>query len=102
MSGVLAETNLDADGHSNVFARFEWAQRTPDDLNLGPGFAPRLGVAQATLAYLYEIDPIADIKPGVGIAGMLSFVPDSLENVYGNSAQPGLLIYVRLRPATSL
>ncbi|MBS2029713.1 MAG: hypothetical protein JST54_17570 [Deltaproteobacteria bacterium] len=42
VSGVLAETNLNADGHSNVFARFEWAQRTPDDLNLGPGFAPRL------------------------------------------------------------
>jgi len=104
VNGVLAETNLNADGHSNVFARFEWAQRTPDDLDLGPGFAPRLGVAQATLAYLYELDPlpVVDIKPGVGIAGMLSFVPDTLENLYGSSAEPGLLVYLRLRPATSL
>lgn len=101
-TGVLFEANLDADGTSNVFTRFELAQRGPEDLALPAALGDRFDVAEVTVGYLAESDPIGEVQAGLGIAGMLAFVPTALETTYGGSAAPGFMVFLRLRPAKRL
>lgn len=101
-SAVLLESNLNADGNNNVFGRFEWVQRTPEDLALDASYGEVLPVAEASLGYMYETDPIEGMRVGVGALGMLGFVPDALQDVYGGTAAPGFAIYLRLRPANRM
>jgi hypothetical protein len=95
---ALLETAARLDGHNTVFGRFEWVQRTVEDLDLPSSLPAGLyDVSQVTLGYLRELDAIAGLQPGLGAQGMLSFVPTPLEHLYGGSAAPGVLALVRVR-----
>jgi hypothetical protein len=96
--GVLLETDADVDGDNTVFGRLEWVQRTSDDLALPASFGDqRFGVAQATIGFVHELDRLDGVRPGLGVLGMLSFVPDQLEPLYGGNAMPGGMVFFRLR-----
>ncbi len=97
---ALLETAARFDRYDTVFGRFEWVQRTVDDLDLPSSLPGGLfDVSQATLGYLREFDAIAGLQPGLGAQGLLSFVPTSLEHFYGGSAAPGVLAFARVRIA---
>jgi hypothetical protein len=97
LPSALVETTLDLDGTNTVFGRVEWVRKRAEDL--------AVPAVPATLTY--DVGAVAGgyarvlARPGgidlaLGGWGAVSFVPSSLEGLYGSRAPAGGAVYLRL------
>lgn len=99
LASVLVETNLAVDGANTLFARAEYVRKQARDLAV-PAVPPdeAYDVGALSLGYLRELRGLRGARLGVGMRGAVSFVPASLEWLYGGRAPLGVAVYARLRP----
>ena len=98
-SAWLAETTLDLDERSSLFARAELVRKSADDLVLGT--APPVhdtNVGSLAAGYVRDLLTVGGFGAGLGLRGALNFVPAALEPYYGSRTPTGWSVYVRLRP----
>jgi hypothetical protein len=99
---VLAEANLDLDGHINLFGRFEAVEKTARDLVLPPTIDPdsSFTVGCLSLGALYDFSPLGPVVFGVGARGAVYFLPDGLSPFYNGNNPVSGMVYLRLRAPT--
>ena len=103
---LLVETSLTLEDRDSWYGRFEVAGKTAHDLDV-PGDHHSTEEEVFTLSklqggYTRYFDAWNGLKPGVGFTASLSFVPDALEPFYGKRVNPGVGIYLTMRPAAML
>lgn len=99
-NAVLVESEAILDNWNTVFGRAELAQKTSEDLVLATtSFAPDqlFSVSNASLGYIREFGRGHGVTLGLGIQGIINFVPTQLEPFYGSRTPVGGLIFLRLR-----
>jgi hypothetical protein len=108
---VLVEETLSI-GSSSFFSRVELVQKTRGELSLPPprfaaeliklGVSPlqfasiRHNVGEATIGMERSFVQKNHMDVGVGILGILNFIPDEVAATYGSGAPRGFAIYVRV------
>lgn len=101
-NAFLAETNLPLTPADNIFGRFEWVQKTADDLVLSEVHDVHIegvfDVAKVTAGYAREFR-VGNWAPGIGASVSMSVVPERLEEVYGGRRLGGAAVFFSLRPA---
>ena len=110
-NSYLLETEAMLDRNNTVFGRSELVQKNAEDLAVDvpvvtskgvllPGFAAsqRFNVGTAQLGYIREVARLRFATIGLGAAGILNFVPSSLEPYYGSRTPAGAFLFLRLRP----
>lgn len=103
-SSALAESNLELGDGNTIFGRAEFVQKSPEDLVVPPpstvsaSHSILLDVGEVTLGYVRDVGRARDGRLGVGFAGTLNVVPQSLRAVYGSRTPAGGVIFVRIRP----
>jgi hypothetical protein len=101
-SSTLAETEVIV-GANTWIARGEITNRTAGDLGLAampPDATFR--VTALSLGYVRDFAKRAGLTTGIGIRGTVNFLPASLKTDYGSRTPTGLLVFLRVRPATSV
>jgi len=99
-NAFLLESSLDLDGHHVVFGRAEYVQKSGHDLVLPEEQAHSVfDVGSLVLGYVYNFGPFGPLRPGVGVRGAVSLLPEGLEPFYGSRTPVGGMVYVRLVPA---
>jgi hypothetical protein len=102
-NSVLAETNLDLDGHNTLFGRVEFVTKSPEDLDVpvpAPPASNRFNVGSLTIGYVREIGAFTRYgAAGLGALVMLDAIPSTLEPAYHTVTPGGFAIFLRLRPA---
>lgn len=95
----LLDLHRKRDGGWSPYLRYEYAQKTAEELVLPATFDPHreFNLQQLTLGVARDLPLRGDYQWGVGLQGILNFVPDALQPVYGNDPT-GWLIYVRVHP----
>jgi hypothetical protein len=99
---VLFESELVNDARNSVFGRMEFAQKRADELAL-PASVPgeRLfDVGNASLGYVRELWSARGATLGLGAAATVSSIPEALAPFYGSRTPVGLMVFVRVRPAS--
>lgn len=102
-NALLLETNLTLEERDSWFGRFEIAGKSAHDLDVpGDHHAEEeevftLGKLQG--GYTRYFDAWQDLKPGIGFTASLSYVPRALEPFYGARVNPGVGVYLTVRPA---
>ena len=103
--GFLFETNLTLRDRDSWFGRFEIAGKTAHDLDV-PGDHHDEGEEVFTVSKLqggytryFNVWEEQGLKPGIGFAASLSVVPGTLESIYGARVNPGVGVFLTLRPA---
>ena len=107
--GVLAESEAILDQSNTIFTRLEFVQKTAHDLvvdGVSPTVPPGatisgstvLDVSMASVGYIREIGRWHWATLGLGAQGLVNFVPESLEPIYGSRTPLGALVFLRLRP----
>ena len=104
---ALLENETILDEKNTFFARSEFVQKSPEDLSfdgdpLVPGPGKFFNVGTLQVGAVREIGRAHFVTIGLGLAGTLNLVPESLAGVYGSRAPIGTLIFIRLRPFHSL
>lgn len=99
-NAFFIESALDADKAGTPFLRLELVEKAGHDLALGEAMAEEVfTVHNASAGYLYELPAMADLRPGVGVVGTLTHLPDAtLAAAYGNDTLFGAMAYVTIRP----
>ena len=98
-NAFLAETNFPLTPADNLFGRFEWVQKTAEDLVLSEvHMAGVFDVAKLTAGYAREFR-VGDWAPGIGASVSMSVVPAALESIYGGRRLGGAAVFLSLRPA---
>ncbi|MBC8111861.1 MAG: hypothetical protein H7Y04_12440 [Verrucomicrobia bacterium] len=94
---LLAESNLQL-SRIAVYGRYEFIQKSPQELDLQGFDQKAFGINALTLGLNYNLYRAWNTNLTVGVQGSL-FLPDrALENLYGKNPLSGQL-YVRLSPA---
>jgi hypothetical protein len=97
---VLVESAADLGAPGTVFGRAELAIKGGHDLALEAAMEEEtFPVGNLVLGYLYDLDPVAGLTPGIGARGSLNVVGDDLAALYGTHAPLGAMVYLRLEPA---
>jgi hypothetical protein len=96
-NAFLLESNLTLDQRHTWFGRFEAVGKPGHDLDVHSGGV--FTVAKLQAGYTRYFDAWHGLQPGIGGSGSLGVVPRSLEPLYGNRVNPGLAIFVTMRPA---
>ncbi|PYR72510.1 MAG: hypothetical protein DMF87_27835 [Acidobacteria bacterium] len=100
---LLIETNVTLQDRNTWFGRLEIVQKTPHDLDL-----PAVALAEAGDAftvtkiqggYIRYITATRDFKAGLGAALSAGIVPSALKTAYGSRVNPGVGIFLTVRPA---
>jgi hypothetical protein len=97
----LLENETIFDIKNTFFGRAELVQKTGEDLALEEnaiGNAKRFNVGALQLGYIRELTRLRWATLGLGAAGTLNFVPESLEDVYGSRNPIGTFVFLRVRP----
>jgi len=97
-NAVLAETNLTLDDRHSWFGRFELSQKTAHDLDVDATGA--FTVAKLTGGYTRYFAAPHGFVPGLGAGISAGFVPDALVPLYGRRVNPGIALFVTIRPAS--
>jgi hypothetical protein len=98
-NAVLIESEAILDKWNTVFGRAEYAQKSADELVLPSLPASQLfSVNNVSLGYIREITRGHGATFGVGVQGIINFLPATIESFYGSRTPLGGLIFVRLRP----
>jgi hypothetical protein len=96
---VLVENETIIDTKNTIFGRGEFIQKTAGDLALTDrATGTRLNVGALQLGYIRELARLRWATIGLGAAGTLNFVPQSLESAYGTRNPVGTFLFLRLRP----
>ncbi|HEV2751284.1 MAG TPA: hypothetical protein VGV12_12255 [Gemmatimonadales bacterium] len=97
LPSVLIETTLDPDGRNSLFGRIEYVRKRAEDLAV-PGVPAGVAydVGAVSVGYGRQIARMNGGVVGLGARGAVSFVPPSLEALYGSRAPVGGAVYLRL------
>ncbi len=99
---ILFENETILDRKNTLFGRAELVQKTGEDLALDdeiPDAAEKqFNVGALQIGYIRELTRFRWATIGIGAAGTLNFVPESLEDVYGSRNPVGTFVFLRLRP----
>jgi hypothetical protein len=96
-NALLAETNVTLRDRDAFFGRFEWSQKSGHDLALE---SPDIfTVAKLEAGYTRYLAAWKGLRPGAGIGVSAGIVPASLESTYGSRVNPGIGVYLTLRPS---
>lgn len=102
-NALLLETSLTLDDRDAWYGRFEIAGKTAHDLDVAGGHHGEdeevFTVGKLQAGYTRYFGAWNELKPGLGFTASLSAVPEALEHVYGARVNPGVGIYLTLRPA---
>jgi hypothetical protein len=98
-NALVAETSLILKDRDAVFGRFEFSEKSGNDLGVEPH--DLFTVAKLQGGYTRYLDSWRGLKPGAGIALSLAMMPQSLQPVYGGRVGFGIGFYLTLRPAES-
>ena len=102
-NALLIESSLTLGDRDAWFGRFEVAAKDAHDLDVpvdhhdDAGHVFTVGKLQA--GYTRYFPAWNDLKPGIGFGASLAFVPRTLEPFYGRRVNPGIAMYLTLRPA---
>ena len=100
-SSVALEGNAQLNDRNSVFARAEFVQKTAEDLVVTNVSSNTLFPVYAFSAgYIREIAKYGQTTLGLGVSGSINIVPSTLVATYGTRTPLGLVVYLRLRPAT--
>ncbi|HEY9228938.1 MAG TPA: hypothetical protein VIP11_19965 [Gemmatimonadaceae bacterium] len=102
-NSALLEAEAILDRKNTVFGRFEFVQKSAEELVLDvPPFNfdhdRRFNVTAATFGYIRETAGFWGATLGVGASGTLNIVPSALSDAYGSRTPVGGLVFLRLRP----
>lgn len=103
--GVLAETTLMRGDRDAWFGRVEIAGKSGHDLVIHSHGADdgeevfTVSKLQGGYTRYFDLLKARGLKPGVGFTASLSMVPESLEHYYGRRVNPGVGIFLTLRPS---
>ena len=97
LPSVLIETTVAPDSRNSVFGRVEYVRKRAEDLAV-PGIPPELvyDVEAVSVGYERDLARTGGAGWGLGGRGALSFVPPSLEALYGSRTPVGGAVYLRL------
>jgi hypothetical protein len=95
---VLAETNLTLDDRHSWFGRFELSQKTAHDLDVDT--TGTFIVAKLSGGYTRYFAAQHGFAPGIGAGISAGFVPDALGPEYGRRVNPGIAVFVTIRPGS--
>jgi YHS domain-containing protein len=97
-NAFLIETNLTFNDRDAEFGRFEVSQKTPHDLDV-PETQETFTVSKLQGGYARYFSAGAGFKAGIGAAASAGIVPAALRSVYGGRLNPGVTVFVTIRPA---
>jgi hypothetical protein len=97
-NALLMETSLAYRERDTVFGRFEWASKPAEDLDIH-NLAAVYDVAKLQVGYTAYFPGWRRVTPGFGGSLSLGFVPQTIVGIYGRRANPGVALFVTLRPA---
>ena len=97
-NALLLETMLTFNDRTTWFGRLEIAQKTPHDLDV-PETSDTFTVAKLQGGYTRYFTAARSWKAGVGGAVSAAIVQPELSAVYGGRVNPGVAVYLTLRPA---
>ncbi len=97
-NAFLLESNLTREDRHTWFGRFEVVGKPAHDLDMH-GTEDVFTVAKLQGGYTRYFRAWHSLQPGIGGSASLGFVPQSLEPQYGGRVNPGLAIFVTMRPA---
>ena len=97
-AALLVETSFSLRDRDTWFGRFEWVEKSADDL--GIHFITAIyDVAKLQLGYTAYFPAWRRLTPGFGGSVSVGFVPPSLTPFYGHRANPGVALFLTIRPA---
>lgn len=98
---LLLESALDTGRWGTIFLRAEQVEKDAHDFGLAALDEEVVTIHGAVLGGLYELGPLASLRPGIGVRVSLGHIVDSpaLEARYGTRWPLGGLVYINLRPA---
>jgi len=97
-NAFLVETNLTFSDRDAWFGRFEVSQKTPHDVAV-PETQEMFTVSKLQGGFTRYFTAAKEWKAGVGGAVAASIVPSQLSSVYGSRLNPGIAVFLTLRPA---
>jgi hypothetical protein len=99
LGSLLLETTVDVDGRNALFGRVEYVRKRAEDLAV-PAVPADVAydVGAVSAGYVRELASAHAASLAVGVRGAVSFVPASLETLYGSRAPLGAALYLRVRP----
>lgn len=95
----LVEVEAVLDRRNTIYGRVEFVQKTAEDLVLSAFSATtRFDVGAFSAAYVREVfrGPVTTL--GVGLQGIVNFVPAALKPFYASRNPVGGMLFIRLRP----
>jgi hypothetical protein len=95
---LLVETSLSLRDRDTWFGRFEWAAKPAHALDIH-GSSSIYDVAKLQLGYTAYFPEWRRLNPGFGGSVSLGFVPPALTPVYGHRVNPGVALFLTIRPA---
>lgn len=95
---MLIETSLTLRERDTWFGRFELGGKPAHDLDVH-GRDEVFTVAKMQGGYTRYFDARRGLKPGVGGVISVGIVPRSLDSLYGGRVNPGMGVFVTVRPA---
>jgi hypothetical protein len=96
-NAFLAETNVTLRDRDALFGRFEWSQKSGDDLALESHDV--FTIAKVEAGFTRFVSDWKGWRPGAGFGVSAAIVPDALTLSYGGQVNVGLAVYLTLRPA---
>nr|MDQ3024726.1 hypothetical protein [bacterium] len=96
----LVESSLKQDGSWSPYLRYEWVEKSAEELVLpSPQFDSHdeFAIQQATVGMTIDLGDKGDWQWGLGGAYVVSLSPNSLDPVYGSNPD-GWNIYLRAHP----
>lgn len=96
-NALLLETNLTLHDRDTWYGRFEIVGKDAHDLDVHREAV--FTVAKLQGGYTRYLSSLRGMKPGIGVTASAGFVPDSLRPFYGRRVNPGVGVFVTLRPA---
>jgi len=96
-NALLLETNLTLKDRDTLFGRLELVQKTPHDLGVVTA-KDRFTVAKLQGGYTRYVRATSSFKAGIGAAVSAGIVPAELAAAYGGRMNPGVAVFVTVRP----
>ena len=97
-NALLLETNVTFNDRNTWFGRLEIAQKPPHDLDVAET-ADTFTVSKLQGGYTRYVTAAMGWKMGVGSAVSASIVQSELSVAYGRRVNPGIAVFLTLRPA---
>ena len=97
-NALLLETNLTLEDRDTWFGRLEVMQKTPHDLEI-PETRETFTVSKVQGGYTRYLHATSSFKAGLGAAVSAGIVPGALATFYGRRVNPGVAVFLTLRPA---